>query len=317
MSQPLISVIVPVYNVENYISDCVTSLVAQTYPNTEIILVDDGSADGSPALCDRFAREHGCVRVIHQGNTGPSGARNAGIDAAKGEYLLFVDSDDTVSPELISVLYGLLCEYNADIACASHRESGQRDVSVLGSEQGIMQLLKEDTGLTTSSWGKLYSRALFDGVRFPENIIFEDYYTTPLLFDRARVIVYTDRFLYNYRSDNSQSIMHSRFSKRRLAFYDVSDCVERFLAERYPRLVRLSRLRRTRYSVSFYKQAVCCVTRDRETEALLVSNVRRGIIPYLFGSGKLSSKAYGVVISICPPLAAAFFKKERKNGSKE
>lgn len=114
--QDLISVIVPVYKVEKYLKRCVDSILAQTYPCLEVILVDDGSPDGCPAICDEYAREDRRVRVIHKENGGLSDARNAGIDAAKGKFLGFVDSDDYVHPRFYELLLQALKEEGADIA---------------------------------------------------------------------------------------------------------------------------------------------------------------------------------------------------------
>jgi len=118
--KPLITIIVPVFQVKEYIRKCVESLLAQTYTNLEIILIDDGSTDGSGAVCDTYAERDSRVRVIHQGNQGLSGARNTGLDQAKGKYIAFVDSDDIVLPDYIETLYELLCKYHTDIAACAY-----------------------------------------------------------------------------------------------------------------------------------------------------------------------------------------------------
>ena len=152
--KPLISCIVPVYNVESFISQCVESLTAQTYPNFEIILIDDGSPDNCPAICDKFEKHHDNIRVIHQQNKGISGTRNTGIDAANGELITFVDSDDSVHPELLERLYQLMEESGADISSVSACK-GKTAAGRLTSWQAIKCLLKENTTLNTSAWGKL------------------------------------------------------------------------------------------------------------------------------------------------------------------
>ncbi|MBD5513728.1 MAG: glycosyltransferase [Lachnospiraceae bacterium] len=120
--QPLISIIVPVYQVKDYVGECVESLLRQTYTNLEILLVDDGSTDGSGAICDEYASKDNRIRVIHQDNQGLSAARNTGLDWAAGEYVAFVDSDDAVLPDFIETLYDLADRYHADIAaCAYER----------------------------------------------------------------------------------------------------------------------------------------------------------------------------------------------------
>lgn len=308
MQHPLISVIVPVYNVEPYLRECIDSLLRQTYSPVEIILVDDGSTDGCPAICDRYAAAHEHVSVIHQPNKGLSGARNTGIDAAKGTLLSFVDSDDVTEPDMLERLYALLRDNDADIA-SSGIDIAKPISGVYDSEQALMHILKEDGNLVTSAWGKLYRAELFTDIRYPEGLIYEDFATTPLLFDKAERIAHTGDILYHYRRDNETSIMHSAFNPKRLVLYTVSDTVDVFLKEHYPHLLKYARTRRTRYSITFFKEAAQCDTHDRETEKVLVKNVRQGIFPYLFSCYKLTSKAYGLLIAVCPPLAARLFKE--------
>ena len=120
--QNCISVIVPVYNAEPFLAKCIDSLLAQTYPDMEILLIDDGSTDASPTVCDRYAAQDARVRVIHQKNAGVGAARNAGLDAAKGAYIAFVDADDTVLPDYLETLYRDITEQGADIVCCNCRE---------------------------------------------------------------------------------------------------------------------------------------------------------------------------------------------------
>ena len=116
MHEPLISVIVPVYRVEKYLKQCVDSILAQSHRNLEVLLIDDGSPDACPAICDAYAEADSRVRVIHQENQGPSAARNAGLDACRGEYIGFADSDDWMEPELLASLLRMLQEKNLDVA---------------------------------------------------------------------------------------------------------------------------------------------------------------------------------------------------------
>lgn len=127
---PLVTIIVPVYNVRAYVGECIESLLNQTYTNLEIILVDDGSTDGSEAVCDEYAKKDSRIRVIHQENQGPAAARNAGLDHASGEYVTFVDSDDVVASVFVEKLYKLLKKYHADIAaCGYVRDTGNARIT--------------------------------------------------------------------------------------------------------------------------------------------------------------------------------------------
>ena len=299
--------IVPVYNVQNYVSECVASLTKQTFQDFEIILVNDGSTDSSPAMCEQLAREHENIRVIHRENGGLSAARNTGIGHARGEWLTFVDSDDSVAPEMLERLVSLAQENNAKISSVTFESKGQSGVYLYSPTDALLHLLKEDGTFTTSAWGKLFHHSLFADIQFPEGLIYEDFYTVPRLIDKAGKAAHSNEALYHYRIDNSESITHAQFSKKRLVYFTVADEIDKFLSEKYPSLLKHAKNRRTRYAVSFYRQAVQCAERDKESERFLVHEVRRGILPYLFSSYKFTSKAYGLAISLCPPLAVKLF----------
>ena len=227
MTTPLISVIVPVYRVEKYLERCVKSILSQTYKNLEVILVDDGSPDQCPAICDACAEKDARVKVIHQENKGLSGARNAGIDAASGEYLAFVDSDDYVSPHFIEELYQLL----QDTGCAIGQcrfsyvkgdglvEEGDSAFCIYRGESLMEQLYGPEEKATcfVVAWNKLYRAELFKetGIRYPEGRIHEDEATTYRLFHGAKKLAFLDRVLYGYYTENGGSIT-SVFSAKRL-----------------------------------------------------------------------------------------------------
>ena len=227
MTTPLISVIVPVYRVEEYLERCVKSILSQTYKNLEVILVDDGSPDQCPAICDACAEKDARVKVIHQENKGLSGARNAGIDAASGEYLAFVDSDDYVSPHFIEELYQLL----QDTGCAIGQcrfsyvkgdglvEEGDSAFCIYRGESLMEQLYGPEEKATcfVVAWNKLYRAELFKetGIRYPEGRIHEDEATTYRLFHEAKKLAFLDRALYGYYTENGESIT-SVFSAKRL-----------------------------------------------------------------------------------------------------
>ena len=227
MTTSLISVIVPVYRVEKYLERCVKSILSQTYKHLEVILVDDGSPDQCPAICDACAEKDARVKVIHQENKGLSGARNAGIDAASGEYLAFVDSDDYVSPHFIEELYQLL----QDTGCAIGQcrfsyvkgdglvEEGDSAFCIYRGESLMEQLYGPEEKATcfVVAWNKLYRAELFKetGIRYPEGRIHEDEATTYRLFHEAKKLAFLDRALYGYYTENGGSIT-SVFSAKRL-----------------------------------------------------------------------------------------------------
>lgn len=207
----MISIVVPVYNVEKYLRECVDSLLAQDFQDCEILLVDDGSTDSSGDMCDAYARQDGRIRVIHQENQGLSGARNTGIEAAQGEYLLFVDSDDYLPEGTLSTLHALAVEHDADFVAGtflrlfengSLRPPRMRDpihgVEVYTGYDKMDNYIRVPKQ-TNSVWGKLFARELFRETRFPVGKLFEDVYVTYQLVHDAKRIVLTEKPSYVYR----------------------------------------------------------------------------------------------------------------------
>lgn len=215
----MISVIVPVYNVEEYLGRCVDSILSQTYGDFELILVNDGSCDSSGRICDDYAELDSRIRVIHKANGGIGSARNAGLEIAKGEYISFLDSDDWIELDFFEVLLNLLLKYDADISqvffIQETRTKKDRDFAVVRKKDAQVydgrdvmgNLFGRLTGFrTTVVWNKLYRRELFDGIRIPENMVFEDEACIHEILYRARRLVVNDSTLYHYTwRDNSLS----------------------------------------------------------------------------------------------------------------
>ena len=206
--QPLISVIVPCYKVEKYLPKCVGCLLQQTYKNLEIILVDDGSPDRCGEICDDYAETDSRVKVIHKVNGGLSDARNVAIDVAHGKYLTFVDSDDYVANDYVEILINLCIKYDADVSVVNPifiDESGDfthvfpsDDNEYCFDAYSAIELMFYQMLFDTSAWGKLYKKSLFDGVRYPKGIIFEDLPTTYLLFAKSNKIAFKNKEVYYY-----------------------------------------------------------------------------------------------------------------------
>lgn len=222
--QELISVIIPVYNVEKYLKRCVDSVINQTYKNLEIILVDDGSPDNCGAICDEYAERDNRIKVIHKENGGLSSARNAGIDVASGTYLSFIDSDDYVSEQFIEKLYSMIKEYDADISqCNFVRTKGEvpetksnnTPISVCDNVSMIENLYNEHYVPTVVVVTKLYHSKLFDGIRYPEGRVHEDEVITPLVLYKSNRCVFSTEALYYYYF-NENSITNSQFSVKKL-----------------------------------------------------------------------------------------------------
>ena len=207
-SKELISVVVPVYNVRTYLEKCFDSVAGQSYRNLEIILVDDGSTDGSGELCEELAGRDNRVRVIHKKNGGLGSARNAGIDAAKGEILSFVDSDDWIEPGMYDTMTEIMHRENAQIiACGIKRVSEAGEVSfyqdnleerrVFTREEALIELPKNER-LSNSMCNKLFRRETIKGLHINEHIFYEDNPFTPQCFARAERVAYTAEPFYCY-----------------------------------------------------------------------------------------------------------------------
>lgn len=243
----LISIIVPVYNVEKYITRCVKSIITQTYTNIEIILIDDGSPDNSGIICDDLAKTDNRIQVIHQKNKGLSGARNTGIDVASGLYIAFVDSDDWIDIEMIKVLHNLIKQYNAQISACGVEMIGDKghiayfsdnlEEIILYTRSEAMNELLDDTRIRNVSYNKLYKKDLFEDIRFPVGKVFEDIFTTYKLLDKSDSVVYCGRPLYYYYK-SSGSILRSEFTVKR--FDKTKACMERaiYYSGHYPDLLQ-------------------------------------------------------------------------------
>jgi glycosyltransferase involved in cell wall biosynthesis len=218
-----ISVIVPVYNTQEYLLQCLQSLVAQTYVDLEIILINDGSDDDSGRLCDEAAAKDPRIQVIHQQNQGLSAARNVGLEHSRGDYVTFVDSDDWLDNQCLAVLAESLVKAEADVAiCRLARVAGENEpapdtdewIQSFAKIEGLLFMDRNLSGLIAVSCGKLYKRDLFTAVRFPERRFHEDEFTTyRLLFATERMVI-INRMLYYHRT-RAESITQSELSYAR------------------------------------------------------------------------------------------------------
>lgn len=223
--EQLVSIIVPIYNVEKYIKECIDSIINQTYKNLEIILVDDGSPDSCPKICDEYSKKDKRIKVIHKENGGLSSARNAGLDVAKGEYVSFIDSDDIVDEKFIETLYNLCIENNCDISeCNFQRfekdivkSSNNCEIKVQTNHEMQERLyIPKYFARGIVVWNKLYKKYLYDDVRFPIGKLNEDEFTTyKVLYKCETSICVTEEELYYYRV-NENSIMGKKFTAKRL-----------------------------------------------------------------------------------------------------
>ena len=229
LKNPEISVIVPVYKVEKYLNECIDSILAQTFTDFELILVDDGSPDNCPALCDAAAERDERVRVIHQKNKGLSGARNAGLDAAWGNWIAFVDSDDVIDKTYLEKLYCAGKQSGAEIVACNLLFMQEDGSPCRYQEQPLCtEILSQDEAIhrmrltpLIQATTRLHRRDILEGIHFPVGKHYEDAFTTPEIFERVSTVACVEEKLYYYRQQPT-SILHGKVTLRNLEEVDAN-----------------------------------------------------------------------------------------------
>lgn len=271
---PLISVIVPVYRVEAYLDKCISSIVNQTYQNLEIILVDDGSPDNCPAMCDAWAEKDSRIRVIHQENQGGGAARNAGLDAASGELIAFVDSDDYISLDMYEIMLTILRKTNASIVECSYM-AVEDDCPLLSAHATIKMYSTEDalyanlynTACQQVIWNKLYRKKTIGTIRFVAGKTIDDEYFTYRVIGNAKNVAVISDILYFYRQHDG-SVMHQNYSLKRLDA--VAACIERcnYLSNYYPALTSDAKINLWITCMFHYQMALCSLHDNDKRKAI-------------------------------------------------
>lgn len=239
----LISVIIPVYNVEKELRRCLDSIIGQTYRNLEIILVDDGSTDKSGSICDEYENKDSRTKVIHKRNGGLSDARNCGIEIATGNYITFVDSDDYVTADYVEYLLMEAKKNGADVSIVSHKkiwnENDQlndvKEIQKIFTPIEAVEDLFYQRHIETSAWGKLYRRNIFQNIRFPVGLLYEDLATTYLLLLNSKKIVWSNAKKYYY-FQREDSIMYREFSEKKMDRIHISEEILDKVHLQYPEL---------------------------------------------------------------------------------
>ena len=242
----IVSIIVPIFKVESFLRKCVDSIIGQTYPFLEIILVDDGSPDRSGEICDEYAAKDARVRVIHKKNGGLSDARNAGLDCMSGDYVAFIDSDDWIDCDWVEVLLHNLLEYDAQMSISGiiREFEGEKASSPFlitesyGNEpfqESNIDMMRRYLRTSWVAWDKLYRAELFADLRFPVGEINEDEAIAMQILDRSKTVAITNQTCYHYL-ERGNSITTAAFSEKKLAW--VKHCKDNleFIRENYPQL---------------------------------------------------------------------------------
>lgn len=241
MESPLISIIVPVYNVEKYLEKCLNSILEQTYKNFEVIVVDDGSPDSCYEICEQYAKKDARIKAFHKKNGGLADARNYGLERSSGKYITFIDSDDFVKEDYLEYLLCLLEKHKADISmCGNFRYwedkevkgSKKVEIKVFSSLEAVENLLYQKN-IENSAWGKLYKRELFKNIQYPTGKLYEDLGTTYKVIFNAKRVVWSSSQKYFYLQRES-SIMSRKFSYKNMDRIYMSEEILQFVRDMAP-----------------------------------------------------------------------------------
>ena len=322
MSQPKLSVIIPVYQVEEYLEECVNSVLNQHFKDYEIILVDDGSKDGCPLICDEYAKKYDSIKVIHKENGGLSSARNAGLEIAQGEFVSFIDSDDYIEKDMFSSMMKHQLAQNADVViCGRYYLYG--NTRKIKSHQNVYKTMNNAEAIAlmntnilgyydVAAWDKIYRKKLFDGIRYPEGKLSEDWYTTYKIFDRANTIVYDSSPKYVYRQREA-SITHSR--KINYSPIEASKEVLDFVKDNYPDYIREAEFAYVYAAIGVIDNII----EQDEIDRNKIFEIRKQIVPYLSRTIKYPGlrgkrKIQAVMVKYCIRLYILVFTKAKAMG---
>jgi glycosyltransferase involved in cell wall biosynthesis len=310
-----VSVIIPVYNVENYVKKCIDSVLVQRGVIFEIILVDDGSTDGSPQICDEYAQKYDNITVIHKENKGLGLARNSGLDIAKGEYIFFIDSDDWIAEDTLNNVFKLAKCNNADIVVFDYVMVNERkkvpitqpkeNTEILSRQQAIKRYLM---GLPATAWTKLYRAEIFNEERFADVVIHEDAYSMHLFLNRADIVVITNQ-IYYIQYIRKGSLTQTKFQRKNFICVECGERVVKFVSENYPELIDFAYynlLERQVYTIDLiassfqykkYKKDIEKIVKDVTNEIIYVENNKEIMVTEVYKNAmSIKNDCFGYVV---------------------
>lgn len=314
----LISVIIPIYKVEAYLHRCIDSVLAQTYRNLEIILVDDGSPDNCGKICDEYAQKDSRIRVIHKKNGGVSDARNVGLESAKGEYLSFVDSDDYIESTMYEELLRTLLDADADIAACGYYNV--RDTitpsctnvktKVLDATEGLHEVIFSKT-VGIMPWGKLYRRELFNTVMYPKGRICEDVFVIADIFEHVSVAAFNTKPLYYY-VHRLNSYTKCKFNKSNLDWIYSYQYLYKRIRQSFPELIEEAKVRLLWAYLAVLDRSIL-VDEEKELNEKIQRYIRKNISliksTFFTRNRKLMALAACMSLSLYKQLIMKFGKK--------
>lgn len=260
MSECLVTIIIPVYNTEKYLADCIDSVIGQTYKNIQIIIVDDGSTDKSAEICDRYEKEDRRITVVHTKNEGQASARNRALEMAEGQYIAFADSDDVLNRNYIEYMLKLANVYGADLVQCNHvkfwdtdndKNHGNKkgdDINAYISEAEIftnteaLEQFAYQRRFTPSPWGKLFAIELWKDKRFPTNMGYEDYAVMYTILGSAKKLVYSNASIYFYRI-HDMSTQHAVFSEKKKDRIVIADKFYKYIEHEFNQITHAAKYR--------------------------------------------------------------------------
>ncbi len=319
---PRLSVIVTVYNVQDYLERCLISLSRQTLEDMEVLLVDDGSTDASGEMCDRYAAQHPNARVIHKQNGGVSSARNAGLDAATGEYIGFVDADDFIEPDCFERACSAAARTGADVVCFGFASvwGDEAVMKVVGGEEALFDGNESafsalfDRRFKYFCWDKIYRRELYEGLRYPLGRIYEDAYLLPMVIARAQKLLLLPDVLYYYRM-RPMSITHMRDSRLNQWLEATMPLVE-LAKQKYPAYVDMAW---GRYNIIQLRSLDAIFECDRFRKhpcwKFQYALLRKRLGSLLFlrcPQVRLMRRVYALAALLCPDIVAAYVRARCK-----
>ncbi len=301
---PKLSVVVPVYNVEKFLDECITHIINQTYRNLEIILVNDGSTDNSKKIIDKYCEIDNRILCINKKNGGLSSARNAGINIATGDYITFVDSDDYPDIRMYEILMALMRKYSTYIAVCSYFRNEDREnnkdkiYDIKMSTAEAFYEISINRKLEAHAWSKIYRTELFKEVRYPEGRLYEDIFTTYKLIQMCDFVAYTNEKLYFYRVNN-ESITNRKYKERDIDLIYGSIDFLNFLEENHYRKAALKQKDTlTRNAIALIRKMLLANECHRDQMEYLVNIIVQGYPKYFKSQYKLSNKIFGIGVII-------------------
>lgn len=303
MDKGLISIIVPVYNVENYLSACLDSILSQSYKNLEVIVIDDGSTDFSLQIAEKYAEKDDRVKVFSYENEGQSAARNHGLSASTGSYIVFVDADDIILPDSLEIMMAFLKENNADIVegeiitgviYKNKIKKSKIVYDVFNNKEAIEKVLYQNKMLP-SPWGKLYKSELFENIRFKKGIIYEDLDIFYRIYEKATKLIYLNFPVYFYRNNEKSTI--NTWRPKRLDVLSVTENLENYIFEKYPDLLPAAKDRRL--SANFNMFALCSINKDPENASKCWDYIKQNRQNSLMNPKVRKKNKIGIMLSYC------------------